>query len=314
MIRVTVQGINNETTPAFHYAIAGQPVVVQHKVDALDEYSKGAASAEFARLLAKHRQIKILSASNSELRYHASTPLAGGSHRLRYWRKGRRGQIDIDGSPSCYIDFKDQHIHVLNGGDLNVQLNLEVVIGPALLVLMAYMSRYCLHASAVMTPVGTIAFLAESGLGKSTLAENQGNEWAQVSDDVLPIRVHQSVRVVEVRSDFPQLKLNGASVPQGVPDAQPLDYMIRLKPTPTKRIEFTKVSAKDRLIQVVRHTVAAKLYSRPIMQSHVSFARKVSLYVPMAELEYPRDWAELPELRERITEFCGEQRAALKQT
>ena len=309
MIRVTVQGINSTTTTAHHYNIAGHSMVVQHKVDALEKYSKGEASEQFAELLANHREIKTLSAVNAELRYHDLTLLAGEAHRLRYWRRGRRGQIDIDGSPSCYIDFKDKHIHVINGRDLNAQLSLEIVLGPAYVIMLAYFSTYCMHASAVSTEIGTIVFLAESGVGKSTLAEHQDDGWNQISDDILPLKAQKGARVIEMHADFPQLKLNHACVAQGVPKMQELNYLIRLKPESSDSIEFSKMSRKDCLLQVIRHTVAAKLFSQPMMQKHASFARKVSLCVPMAELSYPRDWDSLADLRQRIIAFCQDELA-----
>ena len=304
MIRVTIQGL--DTTSAFRYTIAGQPVVVQREVAILEKFLEGRASDQFARLLGNHRDIKLLSATNAELRYHNVTPLAGEDHRLRYWRRGRRGQIDIDGVAVCCIDFKDRHIHVLDARDVNGQLNLEVVVGPALVVLLAYLSNYCLHASAVSTSAATVAFIGESGAGKSTLAQDQGVAWRQLSDDVLPLQTQAGERIIELNTDFPQLKLNQACVPQGITEKKSLDLLIRLSPTPTEQIEFTEVGPKESLIQVVRHTVAAKLFSAPMMDKHAGFARKVSLCVPMVELSYPRDWEQLTELRARISDYCAE--------
>ena len=309
MIRITVQGINSDTTSAYRYTIAGQPIVVQQEVAALEKFSEGTASAQFAELLATYRPIKALSAANSEMRYHDLTPLDGEPRRLRYWRKGRRGQIDVDGMPCCYVDFKDSHIHVLNGRDMNAQLNLEAVIGLALAVLLAYSSNYCLHASAVSTPAGNIAFIGGSGSGKSTLALDQGEAWRQISDDVLPLRAIKGQRLIEMHADFPQLKLNKACVPQDIPEVKILDLLVRLKAVATDDIEFNEVPLKESLVEVVRHTVAAKFFSAPMMEKHASFARKVSLCVPMVELAYPQEWEQLPELRQHIVEFCGDKLA-----
>ncbi len=310
MIRVTVQGINTSTASAHHYLIAGQPVVVQHRVEALEAFLKGAASPQFAALLGNHREIKLLSATNSELRFHDLTPMASRAHRLRYWRRGRRGQIDIDGAPACCIDFKDSHIHIVNGQDMNSQLNLELVLGPALIVLLAYQKIYCLHAGVVQTPVGNIAFIAESGAGKSTLSQNQDDEWKQLSDDIAPVRDVKNAKLIELLPDFPQLKLVNARAADAPKHAVSLDHLIRINPEPvapsstTESIRIRKMQPVESLLQVVRHTVSAKLFSSPIMHKHASFARRVSMAVPMSEVSYPRTWETLPELRQRIVDHC----------
>jgi len=307
MIRVTLQGINPSTSVAHHYVIAGQPVVIQQRVDTLEGFHKGAASERFEELLSNHREIRLLSAANSDLRFHDLTPLANKARRLRYWRRGRRGQFDIDGVPTCCVDFKDNHIHIMNGRDLSSQLNIEVALGPALIVLLAYQQLYCLHASSVSTPAGTIAFIAESGSGKSTLAEHQDNDWQQISDDILPLRTMQKVKLIELLADYPQLKLIKAK-PEGLDSSsRPLDHIIRINPEPSEKIEFRQLSAVESMLQVVRHTVAAKIFSSRVMHDHAGFARRVSLCTAVSEVSYPRDWSVLSELRESIVEYCTTQ-------
>jgi hypothetical protein len=57
------------------------------------------------------------------------------------------------------------------------------------------------------------------------------------------------------------------------------------------------------MLQVVRHTVAAKLFDATTLREHARFAKKVSSLVPVIEVSYPRDLDKLDQLRHSIIDY-----------
>jgi len=242
---------------------------------------------------------------NAKLAYIGKAPFESKLRVVHFWRSGDRAQLDIGGVPSCQIDFSQLHIHILNHQSLGTGLNLELIMGPALVLLQAQCQTYCMHAGAVDTPVGRIGIIAESGAGKSTLSRHVDKHWSQVSDDILPLSINEAEKLINVLPDFPQLKLANNLVVDSPKKNQPLDYLLRISPEPSESIGFTELSRRPAMLQVVRHTVAAKLFDSSILRQHAHFAKRVSSFVPMIEISYPRDIDQLDHLRASIIDYLG---------
>lgn len=289
-----------DETVAHHYVIAGQPVVFECEVASLKAFHIGKASQRFSELLLNFKEPILLNASSAILAYHGVAPIDKRDRRVRFWRRGQRAQIDIDAVPACQIDFDENHIHLLNQASFDDPVGLELVTGPALVLLLAQLETYSLHAGAVSTQLGNIAVIAESGAGKSTLCESAGNDWQRISDDVLPVHFSESPAWPQLHADFPQLKLKNATVDVVPNEPVKLDYLLRLNPQPEPEIRFEELAKAPAMLQIIRHTVAAKLFSKKQMRHHAAFAKEISQVVPMLEVRYPREKALLPELRKEI--------------
>jgi len=304
VIRVTSKGfhtISRQGSAAHHYVLAGQPVVFESEVASLKAYHAGPASERFSEMLVHFNEPTILNAGNATLVYHGQAPFDGQSRRVRYWRQGRRGQVDLDARPVCQIDFKESHVHLIDESSFDQQVNLEVITGPAFVLLLAELGTYCLHAGAIATAVGNIGVIAESGAGKSTLSQHIDRQWKQISDDVLPINLFgDTTAKPKIYADFPQLKLKNCSVKEPLDNDVSLDFLLRINPRPASTIGFKRVDKPASMLQVIRHTVAAKLFDKKLMKHHSNFAKQVSKQVPMLELSYPRQKTQLPKLRAEI--------------
>lgn len=305
MIRVTSLAVSMGRTSesvAYHYEIAKTRIVFQTAVKSLKAYEIGPASASFNDLLNTNKNRDFLNASNSELRYQGLMPFRSHVVEIRYWQHNELSQIDVNTVPICQIDFANAHIHVLNDQSFDDDLNLEVVIGPALIMLLSKQGLYCLHAGAVATPQGNFAMLAESGTGKSTLSTHIDADWLQLADDILPLKLGDGAELIH---QFPQLKLNNARVSKRLDQTVFLDCILRLDQEPSAQIEFKCLKRTDALLQVVRHTVAAKLFDQAMMREHARFAKHLTKRVPVYALSYPRDLNKLDELRGDISDFIS---------
>jgi hypothetical protein len=100
-------------------------------------------------------------------------------------------------------------------------LDLEILQGPALVLAFSMRAKWCLHASAArLQQDKTIAFLGESGYGKSTLAGHLGRSgWQRVADDILPVTLEDE-RVL-AWPHFPQLKLPEEAAARPFPARKP---------------------------------------------------------------------------------------------
>jgi len=302
LIRITAK-VADRSARACRYLLAGTVVAIQNEVPILNAYADGEATQRFSEILSNIPTPTRLSAANSKLQYHGSAPIGGSAQEIRYWRSGQRGQLDVGGQVACYINFEELHIHVCNDEPLHSDTNVDLITGPALILLLCQLNVYCLHAGAVATQAGNIGFIAESGAGKSTLSAHFDDEWRQISDDILPIHFDPEATFIEMLPSYPQLKLQGASIVSGVPNPQPLHFLIRINPKPSAEIEFKRISNLAGMLQVVRHTVAAKLFDKPALQKHAKFAKKLSVSVPVIEVSYARNLDDVADLRKEIINY-----------
>ena len=281
------------------YNIAEHDWLFQEPVEALNAYlMDGNAEVE----MPSFPELSLFNQENAQCVYQGRAPFEHRIQDVCFWRNGRFSQIDVAGTPVCQIDSEDQVVYLLNDQPLDAQLNLEVLTGPACILLMAQQQTFCLHASAVATSAGNILFIAESGSGKSTLSQHHGEFWNQLSDDISPLQLDSRV---ELLTRFPQLKLANASVANRVADVLPVDLIIRIGNRTSQQIEFARLNATQAFLQIVRHTVAAKLFSGEQLKTHSAFAQSVASQVPLVELNYPRDLRQLPALRQSIVDYLS---------
>lgn len=314
MIRITGRGLAADTRAA-HYRVAGQQLVCQDVMDGLAAYACDVKTQQSIDLPGNFVEPAVMTASKYSPRYSGGAYFDSKFREVQYWRSQQHGQLDIDGVPACQINFSEPHIHVLNTDPLGVGLNLELITGPALVLLLSLGGTYCMHAGAVDTVAGRIGIIAESGAGKSTLSQHVDDGWRQVSDDIMPLQISNSGSQIEVFTDFPQLKLsdnkvqhsdsNGGSHSENDGDTvrKKLDYLLRINPVPGESISFSRLPRVQAMLQVVRHTVAAKLFDATTLREHARFAKKVSTLVPVIEVSYPRDLDKLDQLRHSIIDY-----------
>jgi len=322
VIRITGRGLAADTHAA-HYRVAGQQLVCQEVMDGLAAYACDGKTQQSIDLPANFVELPIMTATNYSPRYSGGAYFDSKFREVQYWRSQQHGQLDIDGVPACQINFSEPHIHVLNTDPLGVGLNLELITGPALVLLLSLGGTYCMHAGAVDTVAGRIGIIAESGAGKSTLSQHVDDGWRQVSDDIMPLQISNSGSQIEVFTDFPQLKLSDNKVQYSDSDGdsegnydgsydgsydgdtgrKKLDYLLRINPVPGESISFSRLPRVQAMLQVVRHTVAAKLFDTTTLREHARFAKKVSTLVPVIEVSYPRDLDKLDQLRHSIIDY-----------
>ena len=196
----------------YSYQFAGQTVVLSEPIEALSQFSTNNTVTSCDLEISDFPSYKLLSDQNSDLHYQGKVQFNNQMSLVKYRRSSQFSQIDINGQPSCIVDVHNNCVVILNDYSFNDPFNIELISGPALILLLAQRSTFCLHAGAVSINLNNeeaanVAFIADSGVGKSTLSAEAGRSWQQLSDDILPVNVEQGIYVY---NDFPQLKLPNA--------------------------------------------------------------------------------------------------------
>ena len=249
--------------------------------------------------------VEILGLHNSDCVYEEKITFHNKLRTITAWRSNGLTQIDIDNEPGCNIDFEKKRITLLNNKPVDSLFNIELITGPALILLLAQQSIFSLHASAVRITDSqglptNVAFIAESGVGKSTLSASVDRCWVQYSDDILPVSISQYACLY---NDYPQLKLSNFKVSDKSILNNNLDYIFNISSDVEEGVVIEKLHAVDAVLTIIRHTVAARLFEPSMMKSHLEFATTLISKVTVCRISYPRDIKQLPMLRKEVIDF-----------
>ncbi|MBD2454518.1 serine kinase [Nostoc sp. FACHB-87] len=198
-------------------------------------------------------------------------------------------------------------------------LTRTFLLGAIICVLLRQRGLLVLHASSVVINGSAVAFMADSGFGKSTLAECfHAHGYSILTDDVLAIQVGEQQPLVI--PGFPQIKLwpdaatSFGHVPDSLPllNSQTIKRVHRLqdgffqKSVPLKKIyvlaggtqpEIVPLEPKQSFGELVRHSREMQALTAPeFLKAHFQQCLSVVQQVPICSLQRQRSLAALPEL------------------
>jgi len=276
---------------------------------------------------------KLSAAGKAIATTYNGTAWLGGAQRHIRARSGDLGYLlSVEGSGEFEIHTSGEIVH--RGAGENppatepateqaTMLATEVVLGPALLLQLAWRGRFALHASALCRHGQAIAFIGDSGAGKSTVAashaqgDNARSDWHRLADDILPVvwppndtanstgdALHGKIHVAP---HFPQLKLPvNQQYPRSAPPLRPLSAVYLLIPPPAngslKGPRIEALSRKEALLIMVRHTVASKLFDARLQALLFAALARASTELPVYRLLYPHTATALAKALERVEE------------
>ena len=160
---------------------------------------------------------------------------------------------------------------------------IEALRGPVLLHALAQRGVFVLHASAARQPGGPlIAFTANSGVGKSTLAQAAADlGWERVGDDLLPIAERAGHFVA--LPHFPQPKLaDNAQYPADAAPSLPLAALIQLKRGAAA--SFEPLAPRQAADLLLTSTVATRVFAGRSLTAHLALAARFAAEVRAGRL------------------------------
>ncbi|MGB9932412.1 hypothetical protein [Haloarcula amylolytica] len=230
-----------------------------------------------------------------------------------------------------YLLYDAATVRILDGKSIAVdpapdvpsEVLRHVLIGPSLNHLLDQRGYFVLHASTVSVDGRAVAFVGESGVGKTTTAMAcLVNKHRVLSDDVAAIALSDAGPVV--RSGYPSIKLDPAAVEAFDPPVEPperthdgrkrhfygLTHDQPATPVPLERIylledgkniEMEAVRPDEQVMALVDNTYtlgALEADGRAV--SNFSACGKVVDMTDIKRLRRPRDLGMLPEVVDRI--------------
>ncbi len=156
----------------------------------------------------------------------------------------------------------------------------EALHGPVLLHALAQREVFVLHASAARRPGGPlIAFTAESGVGKSTVARDAARlGWQRIGDDLLPIARRDGRIVALPHLSQPKLADSEQYAINAAPTV-PLAALIQLARGPQAR--FERLAPRQAADLMLASTVATRVYARRSLATHLAFVANLVNEVTM---------------------------------
>jgi hypothetical protein len=242
-------------------------------------------------------QINIPAATH--LYTKSSGYIHGELHDVEVWSAHSGLIIQVPGSRQFYIP-EDSPLSIITSNEHTPLSDLEtqVLLGPALLMGLALRGIWCLHASAILQEDKVLAFLGESGEGKSTLASYLDGEvkFRLVADDILPVASGTLIPVA--LPHYPQLKLPIKEQPSAnLPERISFNRIYRLRRAdPKTNFEISQLSQKEGLQALLACTAATRLFGPSLLKNHLDFCVEVVQQCPVFELISPHDQERLAEI------------------
>lgn len=288
----------------FFYKIAGRGVACRVNFDLMNVFTDDRGEDRVAAYeLPNWENYQTMDEFNAAVRYQGLASFEGRMQNVTVWESERILQIDIEGQAICQINQDIRHILIISNQSVSDALVMEVVFGPALIMLLTLQGVYCMHGGCVKTLNGTALFIGDSGVGKSTLSSGEGLPWQQLSDDVLPI-TRQDEQYLGL-TNFPQFKAMQLHDINKQPTHR-VDAIYVISGHEAERTVIKRLGGVKALLALIRHTVAAKLFDEQQLVYHLSFVNELITEVPVYELSYPRRIDKLGKLRKHVAQHLGD--------
>jgi hypothetical protein len=191
--------------------------------------------------------------------------------------------------------------------------------------------RPTFHASVVTVPGGVIAFLGQSGMGKSTLAASFALNGASfLSDDALLVEETESGCLVQ--PSHPSIRLWEDSVEQLVDASSstsiPISYSTKarllagdaltysaepqrllaayvLESNDASQVAIRTLAGVDRHMAWVQNSFLLDIEDADLLKQHFDWTHRIASAIPTFALDYPRDYGILPEVRNAVQQHAA---------
>jgi hypothetical protein len=209
----------------------------------------------------------------------------------------------------------------------------HLYLNQVLPLVLGKLGKLVFHASAVELPGGAVAFVAESGRGKSTLAASFATSgWRFLTDDGLVLEEHDNGYLVtpshpSIRLwDDSQLALiaDGAETAPALPftpksrflagdelpfceEPRTLRRMYFLGDGSATRIRFERMNGTEAAIELVKSSFLLDIKEKPRVASHFDQVAKLANQPIHYRLDFPRRFEELASVRHAIVEHAQDQ-------
>ena len=257
-----------------------------------------------------------------------------GNINIRAGREGGRHWLRFPGFVDFSIELADRRITVHPAASTDPATTRHLLLDQVIPRMLGHEGKLVLHAGAVSIPGGkTVAFVGETGSGKSTLVSSfERNGATLITDDCA--MVVQDRGVARAIPNYPGVRLYGDSISaiygadQAVSDvaqytrklrlvipagnsaagreSSVLDAIFLLEASSggeTQNVDIRPARGMDALMKVVAQSFVLDVTDKPAMARQFQAAGELlNGNLSCYEIRYPRDHARLGEVRDAIVQ------------
>lgn len=227
--------------------------------------------------------------------------VAGANRRVETWSAPPGYLLKATSGSDFYIASDGGSIQRIENDEPWPKLDREILVGPVLVLALALRGVWSLHASAVTCNGHVIAFLGESGQGKSTLASHLSPRMQLTADDILPVTLTDSGLIGWPH--FPQLKLPLDAQPgPSLPESLPVNHICLLDTA--EEISLRPLSPSEAAQTLLRHTAGTRLFPPELLSKHLAFCAQAGSKIQVSRLTYPRRMDALQDVQKLLETLC----------
>ena len=220
--------------------------------------------------------------------------------------------------------------------DVSEATSQHLYLNQVLPLVLSKLGKLVFHASAVEVAGGSVAFAAESGRGKSTLAASFAvSGYRFLTDDGLVVET--AAQGFEVLPSHPSIRLwadsEEALIAPGTTTAPALPFTPKSRflagdeicfcdqPRPLRRVYFLgdgnaatpvfqRLSPAEALVEWVKHSFLLDVEERPRLASHFDQVAALANQPIHYRLDYPRRYEDLARVRQAIVDHAYDESVA----
>ena len=297
-------------TLMYQYHLAGKEFHLPYPLQELELW----ASAVLLPTLVS--EYKVHAPSSFDLVSRIDAWIGGTQRQVEVFSQSSGFLLRVESGSEFYISSDGKAIFQVDGSQKNIRdneqspsllsaLDYETILGPVFVLAFAICKVWSLHASAAMFKHKTIAFVGESGQGKSTLATYlDSSAWQRLADDILPVTLEETG--ILAWPHFPQLKLPPERQPGlNCPESLSLDRLCLLAPAGIDaEPELQRLPLNQAVRVLLSHTAGTRLFPPDLLAKHLNFCGRATEWLPVYQLTYPHRRDALPKVKELLECIC----------
>ena len=256
---------------------------------------------------------------------------ADGSVWTEFYRDDEGYLLRFPGLADFAVSADGEHVTAWPTAESDSDTVEHLYINQLVPLALSRQGRPTFHASVVTVPGGAIAFLGETGYGKSTLAASYALDDSRfLTDDALIIEetpegctVHpghaslrlwqdsvdaliesESLESVRVSYSTKARLLAGDALAYS-DDPQHLLAAFVLGEGDIDGVCINDLSGVARYMAWLRNSFLLDIQDRDMLAQHFEWTHRISDHIPTFLLDYPRDYAMLPSVRENVAKHLA---------